>query len=1022
LQNIMPPLRCQFCNKKCRTDRGLTQHIRKTEACYEQYLDEERNGRTGLKLANNYLRFVPVNVPHNKRRAASNEWVDTNQLASKESSRSEATRNENEDDYFAKINATMQYNSDGDEYMEETDCPESFAVYGDNSETDDEDSVVVEIDKSIKEDFNQYVKKEELQGRFPSYEVTAIELLHRLRKRSVALNMYDNIMEWHMAAIERRFGEQSSTRPPPKKEALINKLSQRYNVTDKMNQIRTTILPFSRAKARIITNDAKWCLQSLLTDPRICNEDYLFWNDNPFSPPSDDNEGVIGDIITGKAYKESYRKYINQPDRQVLLPVIFYIDGAATAQFSDLPITALKFTLGIFNRKARARPHMWRTLGYVPNYSQEASRGKRSYAETGHVESAQISSQLAHEEGRIVSDKNVVKAQDFHAILEVILKDFAKIMESGFEWDLMYANKRYQGVEFVPYIHMIKCDTEEADLLAGKYLSRTNNVAQLCRYCCCPTEKSDDPRAQYPPKTVEMIRTLVQNGDDEALKQLAQQRIINAWHPLRFGAHNDQGIHGSCPIEMLHALLLGIFKYIRDCFFDEIGSNSRLAVEINGLAVLYGELLSRKSDRDMPKTMFSSGIQQGKLMAKEYSGVMLIIATILQSTKGAELLKKKKDSSFSTPNGLKDWSMLVETLLMWESWLKSDEMKRNHVERAQLKHRYIMYLIRKVAPRSEGMEWKITKFHTIVHYCDDIINFGTPMNYDVSSDESGHKESKIAAKNTQKRKHVFDEQVGTRLKEMHILQLAHQELKFGRYLWEYHLPEEPDDPVPHEEQHRKSSTSLEGPTYLVDPGAADEGRRFTISSRTKHNNGDVKIQKDFVQFCESLGGKVQQHLKTLTIYSTLKQNSIIYRGTHNHGGKAWRDWVMVNWGDEGVQPNKIWGFVDLRKIPENSAISHGGLAPIAPAIYAIVETSELEKEEVQKNSEIFECTLLRIGNFRHQMVSTLEFSLVDVDAFDGPAVVVPDVGGPPNKYLLLRSREQWRNDFEAWLDDEHEEY
>jgi hypothetical protein len=38
-------------------------------------------------------------------------------------------------------------------------------------------------------------------------------------------------------------------------------------------------------------------------------------------------------INTGAAYLESYKKYVKIPGKQVLLLVMFYIDGAATAQF-----------------------------------------------------------------------------------------------------------------------------------------------------------------------------------------------------------------------------------------------------------------------------------------------------------------------------------------------------------------------------------------------------------------------------------------------------------------------------------------------------------------------------------------------------------------------------------------------------------------------------------------------------------------------------------------------------------------
>jgi hypothetical protein len=64
----------------------------------------------------------------------------------------------------------------------------------------------------------------------------------------------------------------------------------------------------------------------------------------------------------------------------------------------------------------------------------------------------------------------------------------------------------------------------------------------------------------------------------------------------------------------------------------------------------------------MPKMSFHNGIQQGKLTAKEYPGVPLLVLT-----KGSNLLKCHKQSSFVT----EDWISMLETLLMWESWLKS---------------------------------------------------------------------------------------------------------------------------------------------------------------------------------------------------------------------------------------------------------------------------------------------------------------------------------------------------------------
>ena len=110
-------------------------------------------------------------------------------------------------------------------------------------------------------------------------------------------------------------------------------------------------------------------------------------------------------------------------------------------------------------------------------------------------------------------------------------------------------------------------------------------------------------------------------------------------------------------------------------------------------------------------------------MAQEYPGILLCMAGVLRSTGGQELLRKKK-KKFGKPELIHDWSNLVETLLQWDRWLRSDEMEKKHVKQARDKHRYIMYMLKKVANRQAGMAFKLTKFHSIVHIADDILNFG----------------------------------------------------------------------------------------------------------------------------------------------------------------------------------------------------------------------------------------------------------------------------------------------------------
>ena len=593
-------------------------------------------------------------------------------------------------------------------------------------------------------------------------------------------------MRWHFVANGMllpgallRFHEQYMG---PKK--IYKMLFARYNLTGRVNIPIHITLSSSRAQTIVIKNSVEWCIESLLTDPRITDEDYLFFDNNPLSLPPEATDLDLEDINTGEAYRQTWTTFVTKPGKQVLFPIILYLDGATTGQFSDLPVTAFKMTSGIFNRKAREKPHFQRTMGYIPKVNdadKRKSRGKRQLFESGHVDSTMAHADMMEGEGNLAGS-TIHKAQDYHDMLAIILEDLVRIQERGFLWDLKYRGHIYE-VEFVPFVLFIKADTDKADVLCAKYKSRGRGVAQLCRYCYCPLKESNNPLAKYPPKNAEDIQKLVDSNDLEALKAMSQQPIKNACYKLRFPADNAQGIHGCSPIEILHAVLLGVFQYVRDVFFEKLGKNSNHTLEFEALANEYGTLFKRQSARDMPKTSFSNGISSGKKQAKEFIGIFLVLAAVMCSTKGRNILKNVP--FFRKNNKMEDWAYLVELMLMWEKWLKSNTIPKDQVRSAKRKFQYLMYLIRKTAPREKGMKWKIMKFHAISHMADDILRFGVPKNFDTEADEAGHKPSKAAAKLTQKRKKEFDKQVGERLNESHVLQLAHEEMHNHQRIVDY---------------------------------------------------------------------------------------------------------------------------------------------------------------------------------------------------------------------------------------------
>ena len=879
----------------------------------------------------------------------------------------------------------------------------------------------------------------------------SIKLIDVIRKKA-PLGAFQDVMEWHLKETGKlqpheKLGDAEGYQH---RKTLMKWLFKRYNLTKMIPTIKRIKLPSSKAVVSIPLCNAKDCIVSLLTDPRFQDADYLFFNNDPLSKPPE-NLLHIGELNTGNAYLKTYERRITKPN-QVLLAVPFYIDGANTGQFTDLPITALKLSLGIHNRKARDRPEAWRCLGFLPTVRQDKARGKRLFRESGHIDSQETGllegegfgcdeEDDASDEEDMDSDP-AVKAQDLHTMLGLILESFVKLQRTGFIWDLAYKGKVYKNLEFVIFVPFVKCDTEEADILCGKYTCRTGNVKHVCRYCHCPVTEADDPRANHKLKTQGEINKLVQRGDLEGLKQISQQYIQNAWYKVAFHDANDAGIHGACPSEKLHAILLGIFKYIREIFFTDMGKSSGLADDINGLATMYGKLLSRQSERDLPNTNFAKGIQKGKLMARDYRGVLLIMATVLRSTLGRKLLKSRK--KFGGDRGLKDWILLVELMLEWEAYLGEKKLERRHVLRLSKKHRFLMYIMTCVARRTTGMGLKVMKFHAILHIVHDILLFGVPSETDTGSNESHHKDSKKAAKLTQRKEATFIEQTATRLLEYLCIELGMEEIVNDRCLWEYfdchndtetegHYAVTDSTALDLEASHEDSDgsevveTYTGGTTIKVYRDDDEQGKPcFWMVSRSKSLQEGTTWDVDIIAFLCDLQDEVILHLNVpyLPIHTEHQRGDVTFYGHPNYRstGRPWKDWALIDWGTGwGTLPSHIWCFVKLFNMPIGKEKIELEGTVLEDGVYAVVEVGDYVEEPGEAlMSDLFVPLQVEVGE-RAEEGLTRKFYLANVDAIVAPCCVVPDIGGGNNAYLQLKRRKEWANLFVSWLEAPHRE-
>jgi len=79
--------------------------------------------------------------------------------------------------------------------------------------------------------------------------------------------------------------------------------------------------------------------------------------------------------------------------------------------------------------------------------------------------------------------------------------------------------------------------------------------------------------------------------------------------------------------------------------------------------------------------------------------------------------------------------------------------------------------------------------------------------------------------------------------------------------------------------------------------------------------------------------------------------------------------------------------------------------------FAVVETSEFDVEK--RKSDFMTPILKDVGEGKRN------FFMADTDAIVDPACVIPDIGGPENRYFVVLPRNQWTKKFVEWVREEH---
>ena len=201
---------------------------------------------------------------------------------------------------------------------------------------------------------------------FSKNEKFHLEMLDLVYEKGAPLDIYEAILET-VYKRDGTLGENKTLKSAPhyiSKQKLLDAMALRYRIYPKANRekvaelkaagekdvklpsyflTKEVYLPHRQAKVPILYHPFPEEFVHLMTDPRVKDSDWDFFNNDPLAPPPTEWK-VIGNANTGTAFRCTWKDLVKNPGKEVAWGVVAYMDATATAVFSDLNFHAVKFS------------------------------------------------------------------------------------------------------------------------------------------------------------------------------------------------------------------------------------------------------------------------------------------------------------------------------------------------------------------------------------------------------------------------------------------------------------------------------------------------------------------------------------------------------------------------------------------------------------------------------------------------------------------------------------------------------
>ena len=791
-----------------------------------------------------------------------------------------------------------------------------------------------------------------------------MDILGFCKKIDAPLYAYDDLMkilQKHDVTKHIVPGEINS------KSSLENIISKKYEFLKGTEPKIKRVELEDGKQVEVVTFDFLSMLTSLLNDERCMDDSCLtFPGDNPYSSPKE--TGIRDEFHTGSWYQQIWKNRWEK-EGDLILGLVFFIDKTFTDVYGRLNLLPVQFTITMFNRDTRSRYHAWRPLGYINDLklSEENSDTRHPTA--------------------LRSERNL---RNFHNILRVIMESVKEVQDSdGVSFMLMYKGSRY-NLNLIPVIGPIIGDSEEHDVLVGRYGSY-NRVKRICRYCDCSFFDSDNPFYEYNYTKQEDIKMLSQEYPEligrKKLNDISYHHINNAFHCLDFG-DDERGLHGLCPAEILHCVRLGLFKMAVTCFYNFL--QPRHKSELDKVVTILKHQFKHQSDRCVPRTTFTFMISDlTKITAGEWIGIVLLLTASLLTRAGVSIWR-----STAYHDAIKnDYIKLFDRLLILDEWLRNAEgfrMEELEIVRGKLLNFLGNY--KRICRRREGNEMKILKYHLMTHIIDDIERLGSPQNVNGGPCESNFVPQKKEAKRTQRRNENFLHQIAKRM---------HENLLFA------HAAGKDTEKVLADAKQGGENVPIGGSKFDISLNCYT---REPYVDWKRGRNEEKGYQEEILQFVHN--ELTDDENDVINCFTEHKVNGRIFRADCSYrGGAAWYDWVSVIWQTEDDRRIEVFAklhmFVDCRNKIYNPPKIIRGIEVRGRELYAVLSSLKEERPVERGVSQLF------LQGTLYKENGKIVYYVVPVETLNETAVVIQDIDENldiiEDAVLIMRPCAIWKN-------------